>query len=207
MPSNRERATAIVRQCRREPAAVLREMLRLHRAGEVYVAYELARAVPAAVGGADRRQVLALARGLDAWSSTDCYGWFVGGVAWRGGVLSDKDIAAMAASPDRWVRRAALVCTVPLNCRARGAGEPDARRTLAVCRLLLDDRDDMVVKALSWALRELGRREAGPVRRFLAQHGERVAARVWREVGNKLSTGLKNPRGRKTAALSRSGAA
>lgn len=185
---------AMARACRRDPAAVLREMLRLHKAGDRYVSYELARAVPGAVGEASRRQVVALARGLDDWCSTDCFASFVGGVAWREGVLSDKDIAALAASPDRWLRRAALVCTVPLNCRAPGAGEPAARRTLAVCRLLLDDRDDMVVKAMSWALRELGRRDAEPVRRFLAQHGERVAARVRREVGNKLETGRKNPR-------------
>ena len=52
----------------------------------------------------------------------------------------------------RWWRRAALVSTVPLNVAARG-GHGDPRRALAVCRLLVDDPDDMVEKALSWALR------------------------------------------------------
>ena len=47
-----------------------------------------------------------------------------------------------------------MVCTVCLNRKSLGGyGDPD--RTLAVCRLLVGDRDDMVVKALSWALREL----------------------------------------------------
>jgi hypothetical protein len=50
------------------------------------------------------------------------------------------------------------------------------------------------VKALSWALRELAMREAAAVKAFLAEHGERVAARVRREVSNKLRTGLKSPR-------------
>jgi 3-methyladenine DNA glycosylase AlkD len=37
--------------------------------------------------------------------------------------------------------------------------------TLEVCRALIDDRDDMVVKALSWALRELANRNG-------ARHGQ-----------------------------------
>jgi 3-methyladenine DNA glycosylase AlkD len=56
---------------------------------------------------------------------------------------------------------------------------------------LLEDRDDMVVKAMSWALRELAKRDPGAVRAFLSKHGARLAARVRREVGNKLTTGLK----------------
>ena len=63
-----------------------------------------------------------------------------------------------AASADRWRRRLVLVATVPLNSRARG-GQGDTARTLRVGAALVDDRDDMVVKALSWALRELSKRE------------------------------------------------
>ena len=58
----------------------------------------------------------------------------------------------------------------------------------------MGDRDDMVVKALSWALRELAKRDPKPVVAFIEQFGERLAARVIREVQNKLNTGLKNPR-------------
>ena len=67
-------------------------------------------------------------------------------------------------------------------------------RTLAVCELLLADRDDMVVKALSWALRSLSVRDRQPVEAFVAQHGAGVAARVRREVANKLRTGRKTPK-------------
>ena len=98
-----------------------------------------------------------------------------------------------ARSKDRWWRRAALVSTVPLNNKTRG-GQGDAARTLAVCAMLVEDRDDMVVKALSWALRELARRDPKSVRAFLAEHKDTLAARVLREVRNKLNTGLKNPR-------------
>jgi 3-methyladenine DNA glycosylase AlkD len=52
----------------------------------------------------------------------------------------------------------------------------------------------MVVKALSWALRVLARRDAPAVKAFLAQHKGALHARVVREVRNKLRTGLKNPK-------------
>ena len=51
---------------------------------------------------------------------------------------------------------------------------------------------DMVVKALSWALRELAKREDGPVREFMEENDERLAGRVRKEVWNKLNTGKKN---------------
>jgi 3-methyladenine DNA glycosylase AlkD len=54
----------------------------------------------------------------------------------------------------------------------------------------------MVEKALSWALRALAVRDAAAVRAFLAEREGLLAARVRREVGAKLRTGLKNPRKR-----------
>ena len=52
----------------------------------------------------------------------------------------------------------------------------------------------MVVKGLSWALRELIPHDAKAVRDFLSAHRNVLAARVLREVNNKLTTGVKNPR-------------
>jgi 3-methyladenine DNA glycosylase AlkD len=63
--------------------------------------------------------------------------------------------------------------------------------------MLADDHDDMVAKALSWALRELVWCDAGAVQGFLAEYEHVLAARVKREVRNKLTTGLKNPRQKK----------
>jgi 3-methyladenine DNA glycosylase AlkD len=62
--------------------------------------------------------------------------------------------------------------------------------------MLIADRDDMVIKAMSWALRELSKRDPNAVRRFLNERHDVIAARVMREVRNKLSTGLKNPKQR-----------
>jgi 3-methyladenine DNA glycosylase AlkD len=50
----------------------------------------------------------------------------------------------------------------------------------------------MVVKAMSWALRALAVKEPVVVERYLVANDSKLAARVLREVGNKLTFGLKS---------------
>ena len=133
-----------------------------------------------------------MADGLSDWGSVDLFGVTVAGVAWREGQVSDRQVMRWARSKDHWHRRLALVATVPLNSKARG-GDGDAVRTLELCRALVDDRDDMVVKALSWALRELSKRDPKEVARFLRKEDTRLASRIRREVWSKLKTGRKVP--------------
>lgn len=159
-----------------------------------FVAYELVKHHPAAASSLRERQLERLGRGMNEWGEVDCFACYLSGPAWRERQVSDKLIHGWARSKDRWWRRAALVSTVPLNSKAQG-GSGDARRTLEVCRMLLGDRDDMVVKAMSWALRELSKRDARSAELFLDEHRDVIASRVVREVRNKLTTGLKNPKG------------
>ncbi|MCH8815237.1 MAG: DNA alkylation repair protein [Chloroflexi bacterium] len=139
------------------------------------------------------RAIESLGKGMDSWDQVDCFGGYLSGPAWREGLIGDETIHKWAESPDRWWRRAALVSTVALNTKTRG-GTGDAKRTLAVCERLIDDRDDMVVKAMSWALRTLSACDRRAVRTFVDEHRSDLAARVVREVENKLRTGLKNPK-------------
>ena len=155
-------------------------------------AYEILAARRDAFATIDAAFIRRLARGADNWGTVDGLGVTVVGRAWREGLIADSDVMGWARSTDRWMRRLALVATVGLNSKSRG-GAGDPRRTLVVAARLLDDRDDMVVKALSWALRELVKRDPTAVRAFVAKHAERLAPRVRREVANKLDTGLKNP--------------
>lgn len=136
-------------------------------------------------------------RGINSWGSVDSFARNLSGPAWLRGQVSDELIHKWAHSEGRWWRRAALVSTVALNMRSQG-GYGDVPRTLEVCRLLVDDHDDMVVKAMSWALRELVVHDPCAVRGFLSKYEDALAARVKREVRNKLTTGLKNPRRRKS---------
>ena len=160
-----------------------------------FIAYELITHHHAALKSLKASDLKLLGRGIDSWYAVDAFALFLSGPAWREKQVPDRLVRAWARSPDRWWRRAALVSTVPLNNKARG-GRGDTPRTLALCRMLLSDPDDMVVKAMSWALRELAKRDPGSVCQFVAEHEKVLAKRVRREVRNKLSTGLKNPRGK-----------
>lgn len=153
----------------------------------------LARSKPAAAA-LTAADVERLGRGKDNWVSTDTFANLVAGPAWREGRVPDARVRAWARSRDRWWRRTALASTVALNVAARG-GRGDVPRTLATCALLTGDRDDMVAKAMSWALRALVAHDAPAVRAFVKVHDGVLAARVKREVANKLRTGRKNPRG------------
>ena len=136
-------------------------------------------------------QILQLAGTLDNWASVDSYSTMIAGWHWREGTLPDKQITDWLKSENRWIRRVAVVCTVPLNLRSRG-GSGDPKRTLMVCKKAIDDRDDMVVKALSWALRELSKSDKPAVEDFMEKNWERLHPRIRREVTAKLETGRKN---------------
>ncbi|OGO32590.1 MAG: hypothetical protein A2Z29_04290 [Chloroflexi bacterium RBG_16_56_11] len=129
---------------------------------------------------------------MDSWGLVDAFA-SLAGPAWREGQISDEAVMSWTHSENRWWRRAALVCTVFLNRKILG-GRGDTPRTLAVCEVLARDRDDMVIKGLSWALRDLSKRDRAAAERFLKEHEGELHARVKREVRNKLETGVKNPR-------------
>jgi 3-methyladenine DNA glycosylase AlkD len=169
--------------------ALADELVDRHR----WVAYELVYHHPGGLAALDTDRVVRFGRGMAGWVDVDTFGRYLSGPAWRLGVVEDGLIHGWARDPGRWWRRAALVSTVPLNLRAAG-GTGDTARTLAVCRLLVADGDDMVVKALSWALRALAVVDPEAARGFVAEHEGVVAARVRREVTAKLDTGRKNPR-------------
>jgi 3-methyladenine DNA glycosylase AlkD len=200
-----ERNTKSIRNVRREfskrlanaPADfVFRLSLQLLKRAETvprFLAYELIQHHREALRGLNSAKLKLLGEGINDWAAVDTFACYLAGPAWREHQVPDTLIARWAHSKDRWWRRAALVSTVPLNSRARG-GAGDTARTLSICEMLVSDRDDMVVKALSWALRELTKRDPPAVRGFLRTHQAVLAPRVIREVQNKLRTGLKNPR-------------
>src|SRR5258705_10810535 len=134
-----------------------------------FVAYELVCHHRAALASLGEKDIRLFGSGIDSWGSVDMFACYLAGPAWRENQVSDKLIHSWARSKDRWWRRAALVSTVPLNNKARG-GRGDRRRTLQVCSMLINDRDDMVVKAMSWSLRELAKRDPLAVDGFLGKY-------------------------------------
>jgi len=155
------------------------------------LSYECVANHPEAFAALNDALIESLAAGLADWGSIDLFGVTLTGPAWREGKLSTTRVRSWARSPDRWRRRLALVSTVRLNVHGRSS---DSKRTLDICSRLLKDRDPMVVKALSWALRALAKCDQDSVQHFMAANGETVPALVRREVRNQLVAGTKRGR-------------
>jgi hypothetical protein len=198
------RSTAALRAIRREYSKHLKSLppqdvvriaaaLIARRRVPRFIGDELISTRPDALSTLDRVQLEHLGTGISSWDQAHCFACYLSGPAWREGQIDDQTIAAWATSSDRWWRRAALVSTVPLNVKARG-GRGDTPRTLRICSLLIDDRDEMVAKAQSWALRALVARDPAAVRQFVAENESRLTSLVRREVRDKLRTGRKNPK-------------
>lgn len=132
-----------------------------------------------------------LGQNLDNWASVDHYTVGIFGVLWGNGVVKDHHIESLLVSDHIWDRRVAVVSTVALNLKSRG-GKGDTPRTLSVCARVVDERHPMIWKALSWALRELSKRDPGAVWSFLQKHEPRLSRQVLREVTHKLEFGTKN---------------
>lgn len=195
--------TANLRAIRKEYSKKLKEItpkemlalarILMKRYKHRFVALEMIRNHPGTLESLKDKEIVALAGKLNSWWTVDGFAGMIAGPAWQRGLLSDNLIHEWARSNDLWWRRLALVCTVGLNARSWG-GTGDVKRTLKVCRMLAGDHEDMVVKAMSWALRALIAVDRKAVIKFLKDYDDIIAARVKREVNNKLTTGLKYPR-------------
>jgi 3-methyladenine DNA glycosylase AlkD len=196
------RNTPAMREVRRKLSAGLKRAhaddvkavsLALARSGRRWLGCEVMRHHKPAMEAIGIKDVEAFGEGMASWDEVDGFGVLLAGAAWLDGRIGDADVKRWARSDDFWWRRAALVSTVVLNAKSRG-GKGDTKRTLMIAEMLADDHEDMVLKAMSWALRSLVPWDAAAVRGFLAEHQNELAARVKREVLHKLRTGLKNPR-------------
>ena len=85
-------------------------------------------------------------------------------------------------SPHLWMRRAALVFTLPWTKENR-----DPERMLGWAARLADDREWFIQKAVGWQLRELSKRDPKRVSRFLMKHGEKLTGVAKREATKYLN--------------------
>lgn len=153
--------------------------------GYRFFAYELIYYHPGALDLLSPERAIRLGQGINEWSSADIYAHYIAGPAWKKGILTDDHLNQWIASNDIWWRRAAVVSTIYLGC--------DVERMLRYTEKLIDDPEDLIIKALSWVLRSATACDQEAVIQFLTQNEARLAARIKREVRNKLKTGLKNP--------------
>lgn len=131
-----------------------------------------------------------ISKNLDNWLSVDTFASLIVGPVWRDNRVSDTIIQNWAKSENFWMRRVAVVATVALNQKARG-GAGDPKRTLDICGIVAGDTEDMVIKSLSWALRELAKRDVKPVQDFIKEYEKILSPKIKREVEKKIETGKK----------------
>ena len=81
---------------------------------------------------------------------------------------SRKPLAALARSQSLWERRIAIIATFHF-IRAN-----DFTDALKIAKLLLGDKEDLIHKAVGWALREIGKRDRASEVGFLQAHYQRM---------------------------------
>ncbi|MCF8370609.1 MAG: DNA alkylation repair protein [Bacteroidales bacterium] len=135
-------------------------------------------------------QINGLLTGLDNWASVDSFAGYVSGPAWIDHQISTEDIMNWSSQENVWIRRLAIVSCVPLN---RGSKSEIWKRdiTLTLCKDHLTDREAIIHKGISWALRSLVKDHREAVVEFLDENIDSVKAFVRKEVLHKIHTGRK----------------
>ena len=101
-----------------------------------------------------------------------------------GAYLLDKDRAplySLCESSSLWERRIAIISTL------RFIKEHQFDDTLAISECLLEDKEDLIHKAVGWMIREVGNRDVGRLKDFLKQHYQSMPRTMLRYAIEKFS--------------------
>ena len=133
------------------------------------------------------RLVASWVHGLDAWAVAD----HAAGAGSRRLVANPSrldEVETWTGHENFWVRRAALVFTLPwAKQNFPKPHEREAReRILGWAAGYVEDREWFIQKAVAWWLRDLSKRDPERVRAFLGQHGEAMKAFARKEAGKYL---------------------
>jgi 3-methyladenine DNA glycosylase AlkD len=136
------------------------------------------------------RQMDAWAKGFESWDVCDQ----VCNSAFRASPLAWRKVAAWAARRDEFVRRAAFALLAALAAHDKQAGDEQFVAALAWVEAAASDERNFVKKAVSWALRAIGKRNlalnvaAIAAAQYIAQQGSRparwIAADALRELNS-----------------------
>ena len=115
---------------------------------------------------AEREQIFSLylanATSVNNWDLVDSSAPYIVGEH-----LRDKDrsgLAILAKSDSLWERRIAMLATFAFIKR------DDFNDALAIAEILLQDKHDLIHKAVGWMLREVGKHDLVTLERFLVKH-------------------------------------
>lgn len=99
---------------------------------------------------------------INNWDLVDCSAPYIAGVYLEG--RDKKILYDFAGSDDLWKRRIAVISTFYL------IKNMDFRDALSISEILLNDREDLIHKAVGWMLREIGKRDINTLKEFLDRH-------------------------------------
>lgn len=130
-----------------------------------------------------------LRRQLDTWEATDGLAHYL--ADWVGADFTSRSdrLRSMVRSRHLWTRRLAVVTASQLNRRGLGVD-----LTVELVDQVRAERDPMITKAVSWALRELAVASPQTAAEYLEKRAEELPALAVRETRNKLRTGRKSGR-------------
>jgi 3-methyladenine DNA glycosylase AlkD len=99
------------------------------------------------------------------------------------------EVEGWTRSPDMWVRRAALVITLPWTRQNHPKAQDLAirDRVLGWAAGYADDRDWFIQKAVAWWLRDLSKHDPDRTRAFLAAYGDRLKPFARKEAAKYLA--------------------
>jgi 3-methyladenine DNA glycosylase AlkD len=81
-----------------------------------------------------------------------------------------KLLESLARSEKLWERRVAIMFTfASIRASKLGKGPADFATTIQIAEILLNDKHDLIHKAVGWMLREVGNRDLAELRNFLSR--------------------------------------
>ena len=89
-----------------------------------------------------------------------------------GKYLDNKDrsiLYKLAESTDLWERRIAVITTLAFVRKG------DLKDAIALSDLLLEDKEDLMRKAVGWVLREVGKKDKNQLKEFLSRNIRRIS--------------------------------
>jgi len=96
---------------------------------------------------------------------------------------SRRPLRTLARSANLWERRIAIIATFHFIRRN------DFDATLEIARMLVDDQEDLIHKAVGWMLREVGKRDARLLERFLEAHAAHMPRTMLRYSIERMTPG------------------
>jgi 3-methyladenine DNA glycosylase AlkD len=98
---------------------------------------------------------------INNWDLVDLSAHYILGKAIYDGIQSKDILDTLVASPILWERRVAIITTFYFIHKG------DIDETLRLSKVLLSDKEDLMYKAVGWALREAWKKQPQAVEQFL----------------------------------------